>query len=87
VLPKADSLFGNLTEPLLVDGIPAEAANFAHTETSKAISSERKRVPAAQPSGDEEIEVPGRTRLLAKTSPYADIPSLYDSTFRKQRKS
>jgi hypothetical protein len=67
VLPKADSLFGDLTEPLLVDGIPAEAANFAHTETSKAISSERKRVPAAQPSGDEEIEVPGRTRLLAKT--------------------
>ena len=35
-------------------------------------------MPAAQPRGNEEIGVPGRTRLLAKPSPYADIPSLYD---------
>ena len=67
-----------LTEPLLADGIPAQPANLTLTETPKAISAERKRVPAAQPRGNEEIGVPGRTRLLAKPSPYADIPSLYD---------
>jgi polysaccharide export outer membrane protein len=67
-----------LTEPRLVDGIPAQPAELAPTETPKAISAERKSAPASQPRGGEEIEVPGRTRLLVKTSPYADIPSLYD---------
>jgi len=66
------------TATQLVDGSLAQSADLALTETSKASSVHRKRTPAAQPGGDEDKGVPGRTRLLAKTSPYADIPSLYD---------
>jgi len=62
----------------LVDGTPAPSPDIAFTETSKAGSVDRKRAPAALPAGDEDYGVPGRTRLLVKTSPYADIPSLYD---------
>src|SRR5258707_8005042 len=37
-----------------------------------------KRVPTVQPAGKADKDVPGRPKLLAKPSPYADIPSLYD---------
>jgi len=66
------------TATRLVDESPAQPAEFALMETPKASSAERKRTPAAQPGGEVDKGVPGRTRLLARTSPYADIPSLYD---------
>ncbi len=67
------------TAPSLGDGSSAQASDLAFTETSKAISTDRKRVPAARLAGNEDKEeVPGRTRLLSKANPYADIPSLYD---------
>ena len=66
------------TATSLGDGSPAVASDLAFAEPSKASSTDRKRVPTAQPAGNGDKEVPGRTRLLAKTSPYADIPSLYD---------
>ncbi len=65
-------------ETRLADGNSRPAPDLAVVETPKPISADRKRVPAAQPKGDEDTEVPGRTRLLVKKSPYADIPSLYD---------
>jgi polysaccharide biosynthesis/export protein len=62
----------------LGDGSAAVASDLSIAEPSKASSKDRKRAPAAQPAGNGDKDVPGRTRLLAKTSPYADIPSLYD---------
>ena len=73
--------FGSSLAPTatsLGDGSPAVASDLAIAEPSKASSTDRKRVPTAQPAGNGDKDVPGRTRLLAKTSPYADIPSLYD---------
>jgi hypothetical protein len=67
-----------VTATSLGDGSAAVASDLAIAEPSKASSTERKRVPTAQPAGNGDKDVPGRTRLLAKTSPYADIPSLYD---------
>ena len=59
-------------------GSPAMASELAFVEPSKAGSTGRKHSPAAQPADNGDKDIPGRTRLLAKTSPYADIPSLYD---------
>jgi protein involved in polysaccharide export with SLBB domain len=53
-------------------------SDLALAEPSKASSTDRKHTPAAQPADNGDKDIPGRTRLLAKTSPYADIPSLYD---------
>ena len=66
------------TATSLGDGSAAVGSDLAIAELSKASSMDRKRVPTAQPSGNGEKDVPGRTRLLAKTSPYGGIPSLYD---------
>lgn len=59
----------------LGDGSPDVASDLAFAEPSKASATDRKR---AQPAGNGDKDVPGRARLLAKVSPYADIPSLYD---------
>jgi len=76
--PRYDTASLAPTATRLVDGSPAQSADLALTETSKAISADRKRAPAVQPGGDDDKGVPGRTRLLARASPYADVPSLYD---------
>jgi polysaccharide export outer membrane protein len=61
------------------DGNRAQGPDLAVTDMSMAIFSDRKRIPRARSAGTEDKEeVPGRASLLAKASPYADIPSLYD---------
>jgi len=66
------------TATSLGDSLPAVGSDLAFADPFKASSTERNRVPTTQPAGNADKDVPGRTRLLAKTSPYADIPSLYD---------
>jgi polysaccharide biosynthesis/export protein len=66
------------TAPRLVEEGPGQSSDFAFRERPNAVSVDAKRAPAPPPGGEEDKGVPGRTRLLVKSSPYADIPSLYD---------
>jgi hypothetical protein len=75
---------GKNADETSLDSIPAVGSDLAFTDPSKASSTERNRVSTTQPAGNVDKDVPGRTRLLAKTSPYADLPSRYvRASFRK----
>src|SRR5450755_305938 len=79
---KSRSLSLDPTTVSLEDSSLTQTSDVRFAEPpTKAPSVDRKRVAPAWPAGNEdknENEIAGRTRLLARTNPYADIPSLYD---------